>query len=116
MRLPTFTNTLHFRLSALFLVLLSISAGAFWLWINTTFLSTDMAADEADWYDNKAEVELDSLALALGEEYSRNGELNDILFVYGQNVGRFEAEVIVFDAAGNYPGLSRDVRLCLHGV
>ncbi|MBU8870752.1 MAG: HAMP domain-containing histidine kinase [Gemmatimonadales bacterium] len=102
MRFPAFTNTLHFRLSALFLVLLSISGGAFWFWINATILSADMAADEEEWYDNLAEVELDSLAITLGEHHKHTGKLIDLLTDYGGKIDCFDAEVIVFDAEGNY--------------
>lgn len=102
MKLPAFTTTLHFRLSALFLVLLSVSGVAYWLWINATILDPSDSAEEAAWYDHKAEVELDSLALALGER-SRNADaFNFALGEYGRKIDRFDAELIVFDTDGNH--------------
>lgn len=107
MRLPAFTNTLHFRLSALFLVLLSASGVAFWLWINATILSRDVAEEEETWYDEVAEGELDSLALVLGERFGQTGELYSGLADYGKRIDRFDAEVIVFDPDGNYLASSK---------
>jgi signal transduction histidine kinase len=102
MRLPAFTNTLHFRLSALFLVLLSVSGVGFWLWINATILSHDVAAEEEAWYETAAEVELDSMALVLSERFSQTGEFYSGMSDYGKNISGYDAELIIFDPDGNY--------------
>ncbi len=102
MRLPNFTNTLHFRLSGLFLVLLMLSAAAFWLWVNATIYSSNMDADEEAWYADLAETELDSVALILGEHYGQTEYPSRILSDFGRRITPFHAEVILFDSEGNY--------------
>jgi len=100
MKMPRFTSTLHFRISALFLFLLALSAGAWWLWLNATILSPDLDDAEAQWYDERAEGELDELALELQEVIGDQAQLNDRMIRFGEHVDRYDAEVILFDDEG----------------
>ena len=63
MAMPRFTRTLHFRISALFLLMLAVVAGGFYLWLNATIFSPNLAEDESNWYENLAEAELDKAML-----------------------------------------------------
>ncbi len=100
MNLPSFTRTLHFRVSASFLLLLAVVAGGFWFWLNATILSADVADEEANWYENLAEGQLDSLAGKLGQLLGRGETAGNTLVEYGQTIDRFDAEVILFDPRG----------------
>lgn len=113
MRLPRFTDTLHFRLSALFLVLLAISGVGFWKWIDATILTADMAAEEEAWYDYEAETEMHSLAVALGEKADLRTGFADVLEPYTPRVKRFDAELIIFDNEGNQLASSHPESLLL---
>lgn len=102
MALPRFTRTLHFRISALFLLMLAAVAGGFYLWLNATVFSADMAAEEQEWYEDLAETELDSLARRLEPALTDQEGMSRMLVDYGSRIDRFDAEVIVFDAAGRH--------------
>ncbi len=102
MHLPQFTKTLAFRISGLFLFMLAISGGGFWLWLSGAGISGDMAAEEAAWYESKAEGELDSLAIELSTDLSNLDILTRKTVEFGRNINRFNAEVIVFDGHGRY--------------
>ena len=45
-----------------------------------------MAAEEADYFENRSEAELDSLALRLQEALGREDALNGLLAEYGAGV------------------------------
>ena len=104
MRTPAFTRTLHFRISALFLLLLAVMAGGFWFWLNQTIFAPDMAAEEEHYFANRSESELDTLALRLTGTLDQGEVLNSRLAEYGRNVDRFGVELVVFDIAGKQLG------------
>ncbi len=104
MRMPAFTRTLHFRISGLFLLLLAAMAGGFWFWLNETMFQPNMAAEEEDYFENRSEGELDSLAIDLVGSLDRVAVLNDRLADYGKKVGRFGVELVVYDPAGRNLG------------
>lgn len=101
MKMPRFTKTLAFRLSALFLLMLTISGGGFWFWLNGATMVGDMAAEEEAWYEESAERELDDLAAQLSLIFTDTAELSKKIIAYGNGVARFDAEIIVFDFDGN---------------
>jgi len=107
MKLPRFTKTLAFRISSLFLLLLMISGGGFWLWLSGTTITGDMAAEEEAWYAEKAEGELDTLAVKLAAAYEDKTELERQATAYGRDIYRFEAEIIIFDADGHHVSSSQ---------
>jgi len=80
--------------------MLGVVAGGFWLWLNATVFSPDMAAEEKNWYENQAEQELDRLAEDLGRARSDREQVNLLLGEYGRAIDRFDAEVILFDPQG----------------
>lgn len=100
MALPRFTRTLHFRISALFLLMLAAVAGGFYFWLSATVFSADMAAEEEEWYEELAETELDSLARRLGPVLAAPRDMAELLADYGRRIDPFDAEVIVFDSQG----------------
>jgi signal transduction histidine kinase len=106
MGLPAFTKTLHFRISGLFLLLLAGMAGGFWFWFNEAILDVDLAAEEADYFENRAETELDSLALELTRFVLEPEELERRLVDYGAEVDRFNVELMVFHPTGRQLGSS----------
>jgi signal transduction histidine kinase len=100
MVLPHFTRTLHFRISALFLLMLALVAGGFWFWLNATVFSSGMADEEANWYQNLAESELDNLAAELNSTLDQPQQLGQLVVEYGRTVDIFDAEIIVFSSTG----------------
>lgn len=49
MRMPRFTHSLHFRMSALFLVLLGLSVGGYYLWIESAVFNPYDSPEEEAW-------------------------------------------------------------------
>ncbi|MCP4291274.1 MAG: HAMP domain-containing histidine kinase [bacterium] len=100
--MPGFTRTLAFRISGLFLLLLFISGGGFWLWLGDADIAGDMAADEEAWYQEKAEGELDDLAKKLVPSVNDSAALTRRVENYGRDIFKYSAEIIVFDKDGQY--------------
>jgi len=100
MTLPAFFKTLHFRISALFLLLLSISAAGYYYWINATVLGVDSVPGEDEWYEELAEGQLDSLALELLPRLDDRDTADTLLEQYGAGVGKFDVEVTLLDQGG----------------
>ncbi len=104
MGLPAFTRTIHFRISGLFLLMLAIVAGGFWFWLNATIFSPDLApprkrtGTRIEAAGRTGHPGRRSWARSLGR---RPTGCDGILVRYGERVDQFDAEVIVFDAAGN---------------
>jgi signal transduction histidine kinase len=99
MQLPGFTNTLHFRLSALFLVLLTVSGLGYGLWIKTSYLMPDIGADEDTYFSVDSPGELDSLAIQLGELSSNPEALQARLLEYHATVSGYGVDLVLFDGA-----------------
>ena len=100
MKLPRFTNTLHFRISALFLLLLAISSLVLWFWVNAV-LNIDWSSEEEEtWFMEQAAGELDNLASTLSSVGTDTVQLRNLAVDYGRRIERFGAEIVVFDPAG----------------
>lgn len=100
-RLPHFANTLLFRISATFLLLMGISLGGYYLWIESTVFNPYQSQAEEHWFKELSETELDSLAqeiAGVGQDSLANG----LLEAYGRTVAPYGVEVVAFDAAGEY--------------
>lgn len=107
MKAPGFTKTLAFRISSLFLLMLLVSGGGFWWWLSGTTVTGDMAAEEEAWYADKAEGELDNLALDLSKVFSDTDKLTREAVAFGRDVNRFSAEIIIFNHEGLYVSSSQ---------
>ncbi|HOX25327.1 MAG TPA: HAMP domain-containing sensor histidine kinase [Candidatus Krumholzibacteria bacterium] len=95
---PRGTNSLHFRVSALFLILLVLVGAVYYVWMERTVFSPPRQdAIEEHWYAELADAELDSLAaLARGAPPER---LQELASEYGASIESFRAEIVFFDAA-----------------
>jgi signal transduction histidine kinase len=102
LRPPHFANTLLFRISATFLLLLGISLGGYYFWIERTVFNPYRDKEEEAWYENLAAVELDTLASRLAGLSADTAPADAALRDYRDRVERFRAEVLVFDANGRY--------------
>jgi len=100
-KLPHFANTLLFRISASFLLLMGISLGGYYLWIENVIFNPYQNKAEEHWFDDLSADELDSLATRLAD-VGRDSLSNDILKTYGGTVSPYNVEVVVFDPNGNY--------------
>lgn len=100
--IPHFANTLLFRISATFLLLMGVSLGAYYFWIDRTVFNPYQDEAEENWYENLAEDELDSLAVQLAQMSPAADRADSLLTAYGDRVRDFRAEVIVFDDQGRY--------------
>ncbi|MBU2501253.1 HAMP domain-containing histidine kinase [bacterium] len=100
MKTPRFTRTLHFRMSALFLLLLGLSVGGYYWWINATVFRTYQDKEEEIWYEEKAEDELAGLAAELTPLMDDGPLLGRMIGSYAEDVERFGVEVILFDGRG----------------
>lgn len=98
MPLPRFTRSLHFRLSALFLLLMALLAVGYYVWINRTVFRVERAPGEAEWYDSGAQAELDSLARLMPAPAA--DRLDSLLVGYGSRVARYGAELALVAADG----------------
>ncbi len=101
MKMPSFTHSLHFRMSALFLVLLGLSIGGYYLWIDATVFNAYDSQEEQDWYENREEGELADLAQRLAPVLDQEARRDSILVSYSAGIGKYNAEVALFDAQGN---------------
>lgn len=101
-----FWTTLHFRISALFLAMLALATGVYYLWVNATVLQPSTVPGEDAWYDHGAAAELDHLAVSIGD-------LTDLqraetqLVQFGDRAALFRTEVVLTDAAGRVVASSR---------
>jgi len=102
LQLPHFANTLLFRISATFLLLIGISLGGYYLWIENTVFNPYADAAEEDWYENRSAAELNSLAAQLEAQGTGTDQSADLVLQYGKKVHGYDVEVMVFDARGQY--------------
>ncbi len=100
MRMPRFTHSLHFRMSALFLVLLSLSIAGFYLWIDATIFSAYDSKEEEVWFQEKEEPELVELATQISGLMEQGQDLENLLQSYGKKISPYHAEVVLFDTLG----------------
>jgi len=97
MNWPRVTTTLHFRVPALFLVLLIAVGSFYYMWMErTVFAPPAQDAVEANWYAYLADAEVDSLALLA--EAEGEDDYQHLAVDYGAGIIGFDAEVIFFDA------------------
>ena len=97
---PRFMTTLSFRISALFLLLLAISFGVNWLWVNATLLGSNATDSEEEWYGELASAELDSLARLVGSGLDDLNYVQERLVVFGESARRYDAEIVLTDQEG----------------
>lgn len=100
MTLPGFTRTLHFRLSALFLLLLAVSAVGYYIWINATVFRLETAPGEDRWYEELAEAELDSLARKLTPHLGDRLITEAMIVEYGRRVAHYDVELALLAGSG----------------
>jgi signal transduction histidine kinase len=93
-------NSLHVRVTGLFLALLLISGGAWYFWVKSTLLEPRRDAVTARWWDDLAEGEVDDLGLRAAPLLADRTALADLIVAFGDRVRRYQAEVAVVDAAG----------------
>ncbi len=100
MRVPHVFNSLHVRVTGLFLALLLVSGGAWYFWVNATLLEPRQDAATAHWWDDLAEGEITDLGRTCAPVVADPVALADRLAAFGDRVRRFEAEVVVVAADG----------------
>ena len=98
---------LHVRLTVMFLLLLAVSIWAYVYWVNSTVLEPYDDDEERHWYEELSEAEIDSLAEELATGWPDLVIADSILCTYGPRVSPYEAELILFDAAGSYQASCR---------
>lgn len=102
MRHPRFLDLLHVRVTALFLLLLAISVGAYFLWIRATLLQPpESTADTDAWWHDTKDAEIDSLSRDLAPRLDDPVQLTHALVQFGDHVRPYEAEVAVVDTSGS---------------
>jgi len=100
MSMPHFTNTLLFRISATFLLLIGLGLGSYYLWIEETLFNPYASEAEEDWYNNRADDELLDLAKQLALVVSDSTGAETLLISYRKSIEEFEVELIFFDTSG----------------
>jgi signal transduction histidine kinase len=98
---PRFARTLHFRITAIFVILVVVVGGAYYAWMRATVYSPYDDEKEQNWYEELAENELQDLAARIAPVLGERAAVERILVDYGRGVAEYEAELIVFDAGGN---------------
>ncbi len=101
-RIPHFANTLLFRISATFLLLMGISLGGYYLWIENTIYNPYLDDEEENWYKNLAGDEILALSQQVAAAKSNSNLAETMLVDYGAGLQRYDIEIIVFDTAGRY--------------
>jgi len=98
---------LHVRLTVVFLLMLAVSIWAYVYWVNSTVLEPYDDDEERYWYEELAAAEIDSLAEEIATDWPDLLVADTILCTYGSRVASYEAELILFDAAGGYQASCR---------
>jgi signal transduction histidine kinase len=93
-------NSLHVRVTGLFLVLLLISGGAWYFWVKSTLLEPRQDAATSRWWDDLAEGEVDDHGQRAPPLLADRTALADLIVAFGDRVRRYQAEVVVIDADG----------------
>ena len=93
----TFHKTLHFRITVLFLALLLLLFVGYYKWVNRTIYEVTWAPGEQEWYDDRQDTEMDSLAVLLGDGFN---EHVSVLADYGQIINAYDAELALVDPRG----------------
>ncbi len=95
---PRLLTTLHARVTVLFLLLLVAVGAVYYAWMaHNVFTTPYRDAEEEHWYSHVAAAQMDSLAaLAAGADARI---LQELAMRYGEQVARFEAEMVFFAAA-----------------
>jgi signal transduction histidine kinase len=99
-RVPHIFDSLHVRVTGLFLLLLLVSGGAWYLWVKGTALEPRQDPATAHWWDDLADGEIADLGARCTPVLDDPTALADLLAAFGDRVRRYEAEVAVVDAAG----------------
>jgi signal transduction histidine kinase len=105
-------TSLHFRITAAFVVLLVVAGGAYYLWGQSHLYSAYDDAEEEYWYKELAAAEMDSLAGRIAVDIDDTAGARVLLEAYGRGVADYEAEFIVFDANGRSVCASSSDSLC----
>jgi len=100
MQLPHFTNTLLFRISASFLLVIGVGLGSYYLWIENTVFSPYGSDAEEEWYVDFADDQLEDLSLRLAKVPANSHESESLLVDYGAEVRQFEVELVYFTLDG----------------
>ena len=102
LQMPHFANTLLFRISATFLLLLGVSLGGYYLWIENTVFNPYADEAEENWYENLAEDELDQLSTQLAGVEGGSTSSAGLIMEYGAKVFEYDVELIIFDGQGQH--------------
>lgn len=97
---PRFAKTMLFKLTALFLAIVGLSLGGYFLWIEATVFGPYASADEEDWFKHRSEQELGELAGELAELPEGGHAAADALMDYGRRVAAYNVEVLVVGPRG----------------
>jgi signal transduction histidine kinase len=97
---PRFYKTLLFKLSALFLGFLGLCLGGYFLWLESRVLSPYADNAEKDWYENRSEHELESLAARLATGSGDTAAVRRLLSDYQPGVAKYGVELMVFRPDG----------------
>lgn len=100
LRTPRFAKSLAFKLSALFLGFVGLCLGGYFLWIEATVFSPYASDDEEDWFEHRAEKDLDALASRLRDAGFDAPAADEAYAEFRERVAAFNVEVMLFDAEG----------------
>ncbi len=100
MRPSQLVTSLHFRITAAFVVLLAVAGGGYYLWMESSLYSAYDDAEEEHWYKDLAEAELDSIATTIARAAQDTAAARALLETYGARVAEYEAEFIIFSPEG----------------
>jgi len=100
MALVDFFKTLHFRLSAAFVFLLILGAVIFVIWADRTVYTPDIPDGSDEWYENRSDSELDSLAVLVTGILSDMALTDSLIVDYYERVKDFDVEISLIDSLG----------------
>jgi len=94
-------NSLHFRMTVLFLVLLSVMFVGYTKWVDHTLYGVEWAEGEEQWYNEFQDTELDSIATLIAPRMGESTFLTESIAKYGAVIDQFDAEVALIDNNGD---------------
>lgn len=100
-RTPRFAKTLLFKLSALFLAIVGLCLGGYFLWIQATVFSPYANDDEKEWFEQHADRELEGLAAGLARKPAGPADAAGEIDEFTQRVGRYGVEILVVGPTGS---------------
>ena len=93
-------HSLHFRITAVFLLLLVAVFWGYTSWVDHTLNGVNWEPGEEEWYVDHRDGEMDSLGVLIASRLDDDAFLDATMADYGDIIADFDAEMAVFSHSG----------------